>query len=650
MILSAFFGFAQNMVQDDLWVIENYDWDKVPVAETREWIKAQDEAVTKNTALLEYRYEDDDMVVYELVHRKIWIGNEKVIEEYNRIYVPVIEDDKTARIQARVLQPNGAVIELSEDDIQEGKDDDDNTYRYFALDGIKVGSEVEYLFLTKGYPSFNGSRYTLQRDEPIYDLRFELVTPGNLLFKIKSYNGLDIAKFDTTLSLQNRYYIWQDTVAKFEKEPQAYERAHMGYVVFALDRNFYNGMRDISSFGNTAARIFENTQVELSKKIQKGYKKVIKESGMEKEDDPVKKIAALESYLKEHFFVQKVSGSDALVDVEQILENHVMNEFGCLRLYTSIFKFAGIENQIVLTSDRSSTPFDKEFENNLYLREDLMYFPDADIFIAPANQFSRLGCFDADLRHTDALFIDGIDLGEGPEGIGEVKYIPPQTINENKSELTVNWTLASDGDLGEIKVERKTYGLQSGSNPTIAPYVPEEKMEEFRKDVISWMYPEVEFEDYEVENLDPKGYPFVPLIARTHFTDEVYTEPGSTSTVVKVGEIIGPQAEMYMTDSVRNLPVNHGFPRWYHREINIDVPAGYTLKNVESLEMLKSDDSDDPQMIFKSTYTFENNKLKIVIDEWYKGGEYPAEMFETYRSVINAAADFNKKYLILEKI
>ncbi len=640
-------AFAQQTT--DGWDIEAYTWAEKPEPETREWVKSLEEAVIKSTTLLQYRYEDEDVAFYELSHRRIWIGNEKTIESYNKLYVPVMEDG-ALRIQARVLQPNGAVINLDEEDIQEGKDEDDNTYQYFALDGIQVGSVVEYLFLTKGMPSFYGSRYTLQRDAPVYDLTFELVTPGNLLFKTKSYNGLRQAVYDTILEEQNRFFIHQDTLPKFEAQPQAYERAHMAYVLFALDRNLYNGLRDMSSFGNAASRIYNNLLVDVNSKVEKGFKRILAESGMEDESELERKIAAIEGYLKEEFFVQNAASTAAMVDVEQILKNKVMNEIGCLRLYTSLFTYAGIENELVLTTDRSSTPFDPDFENNLFLREDLIYFPEAKVFIAPTKQLSRMGCFDPDLRHTQALFVSGIDLGEGMQGIGEVKYIPPQVIEENKSELTVNWVLGADGDLGNIAVERKTYGQQSGTNQTVAPYVQEEKMDEFKKGVLKWMYPEVEFEEYEIENLAPKGFPYVPLVVRTHFTDEVYTEPGATSTVIKVGDIIGPQAEMYLTDSVRTLPVNHGFPRWYHREIIITVPDGYVLKNTESLTMQVRSEEEDPTMNFTCNYTYNNNVLHIVIDEWYKEGEYPASQFETYRAVINAAADFNKKYLLLEAL
>lgn len=645
---TTLFAVAQ-AEQDSIWKIENYTWNETLEPETRDWIKEQEEAITKYTHLIEFRYQDEGVTLLELVHRRIWVGDEKTIQSYNKLYVPVLQDDDFARIEARVLQPNGAVINLDEDDIEEGKDDDGNDYRYFALDGVQEGSIVEYLFLTSGYPRYNGMRFTLQRDAPVYDLQFELVVPRNLVFKTKSYNALQQAEVDTVLTLQNRYYIHQDTLPKFEQEQMAYERAHMGYMLFALDENLYNGMRDISSFGFTVSKIYDNVQVELNKRIEKQYKKIIVECGMREISDVPGQIVALENHLKENYFTRSVAATEALIDVEQILNNGAMNNLGCLRLYHSIFNYAGLECQLVFTSDRSSTPFDADFENNLFLAEDLLYFPEADVYLAPTNNFSRLGYFDADLRNTDAIFIEGVDLGDGLVGIGDVRFIPPQKESENKSDLMVEWDLAPDGDLGEVKVERKTYGLQSGGNQTIAPLVPEDKTEEFEKDILSWMFSEVDFEAYEVENLEPAAFPEKPLIVKAKFTDEIYTEPGSTSTVVKVGEIIGPQAEMYLEDSVRTLPVNHGFPRWYHREIKLNVPEGYTLKNIESLKMLVSSGGDDPEMIFESNYTFTDGVLHIIIDEWYRGGEYPAEQFETYRKVINAAADFNKKYVVLEQ-
>jgi len=53
-------------------------------------------------------------------------------------------------------------------------------------------------------------------------------------------------------------------------------------------------------------------------------------------------------------------------------------------------------------------------------------------------------------------------------------------------------------------------------------------------------------------------------------------------------------------------------------------------------------------MGFVSTDTYKNNLLEIDIKEWYELGDYPVEMFDVYRRIVNAAADFNKKYVVLE--
>ena len=53
-------------------------------------------------------------------------------------------------------------------------------------------------------------------------------------------------------------------------------------------------------------------------------------------------------------------------------------------------------------------------------------------------------------------------------------------------------------------------------------------------------------------------------------------------------------------------------------------------------------------MSFNSSYTFENNTLIVTIDEYYNIIDIKPELYNTYRKIINSAADFNKVSLILE--
>ena len=55
-------------------------------------------------------------------------------------------------------------------------------------------------------------------------------------------------------------------------------------------------------------------------------------------------------------------------------------------------------------------------------------------------------------------------------------------------------------------------------------------------------------------------------------------------------------------------------------------------------------------MEFTSKYKVSNNQLIVDVNEFYNQISIPLESFESFRAVINAAADFNKITLILKKI
>jgi hypothetical protein len=52
---------------------------------------------------------------------------------------------------------------------------------------------------------------------------------------------------------------------------------------------------------------------------------------------------------------------------------------------------------------------------------------------------------------------------------------------------------------------------------------------------------------------------------------------------------------------------------------------------------------------FTSWVELQGDKLVIYSKEYYSENGYPASRFEEFRKVINAAADFNKKTIILSK-
>jgi hypothetical protein len=61
------------------------------------------------------------------------------------------------------------------------------------------------------------------------------------------------------------------------------------------------------------------------------------------------------------------------------------------------------------------------------------------------------------------------------------------------------------------------------------------------------------------------------------------------------------------------------------------------------------EDKGERTMAFTSTYKIAGNVVKISVVEYYKRVIYPLSIFENFRKVINAAADFNKITLVFER-
>jgi hypothetical protein len=100
----------------------------------------------------------------------------------------------------------------------------------------------------------------------------------------------------------------------------------------------------------------------------------------------------------------------------------------------------------------------------------------------------------------------------------------------------------------------------------------------------------------------------------------------------------------------RMLPIELGFPHLLVRNIRFNIPEGYKIGNPNDLVInYAHKERDVVTMGFTTSYKQEGNILTITVNEVYRNTNYPVSQYETFKKVINAAADFNKVVLILEK-
>jgi hypothetical protein len=311
-----------------------------------------------------------------------------------------------------------------------------------------------------------------------------------------------------------------------------------------------------------------------------------------------------------------------------------------------------IEHEIVITANRYEIPLDPTFESWNFLDKYLIYLPGGDIYIDPANDLYRIGVFEGNLSGTHGLFVSRVRLGSFESAIGKIRYIQPTPYNANYDNMNIE--IFMDVDKGEARIinTRGFKGLSGGSLGRIYKRVDKERKESLLKNLMETRAPNPDFKTLKV--LYSSNIDFIrdaDFIIHSDFTSESLLEIAGNRLLLSLGECIGPQIELYF-DEEREIGGVSGFNRWYHRRIVVNVPEGFRIINPQAADMkvLAGGEETDAVYGFVSTYNYSDNLYTIDIDEYYKEVEVDPAGFEGFRSVINAAADFNKVVLVLERM
>ena len=360
-------------------------------------------------------------------------------------------------------------------------------------------------------------------------------------------------------------------------------------------------------------------------------------------------IKTIESYIKTNIYLAE-AGNEKLSSLEDILKDKVANERGIIKLYAALFKHIDIPFEFVYTTERDYMFFDKDFEANNFLNDLLFYFPKTKKYLSPTENQSRFGFPPAYLTDTYGLFIKEVAIGDFKSAIGKIEFIEPVKAENTIDKMVLDVKFDKD-DLTKININllRSMTGYYA---LYIHPYMdlikPEDKddvIESFAKSLDE----DVEILDKKVNNEDPKLFGEKPLEFILDFNSSAFVEKAGRKYLFSVGDLIGQQTELYQ-EKERKLPVDSEFERSYIRSITITIPEGYTVANLDDINISNAytNDKNEELMSFDSSFTLEGNKLTIVADEHYRMNHVSTDIYEEYRKVINSAADFNKITLILE--
>ncbi len=630
-------------------VYDKYTWDIVPasgIADTMTPVKGaiveQEKRITEI-----YLNQDDYFEEINVLHRKFRLETTPAIDNYNKIYIPIDDVLETIAIKARFISPSGTITELPRESIRKIENlENKGNFNVFAIEGAEAGGHLEYYYiLRKKFDPF-GTVY-IQEDIPKSHVEVIYSFPDKLGYLIKSYNGFPPFrqyKGDNQTSIMKSV---AGNIPALESEPYSFYRANLMRYEFTLSFNRYISAIRVNSWAKACRNVYSNT-FQFEKKELSAARALVKKMNIPQGSEEMK-IRYIENRIKSEISISDDSRFDASID--QIILNRYTGEHGAIRLFAALFDAAGINYELVLTSDNTDHPFDPEFNGYNFLQKQLFYFPAIDKYLMPDNEGYRIGLIPAEIQGAFALFTKIVSPNEELRTLSfKIGQIPVEKSAKNADTLlqTIGVDLASNQL--NIKLKRIFSGLNASPLQSFWHLIDQDRKEEIIQSIFNLGVENSTISSWEVINTEPENAGLKPLVWNLDMTGNAHVESAGSDLLIKIGETIGTQSELYK-DNQRKLPVNLEYLRSYYRVLDFVIPEGYEAKNADDLNMnIVMDGPEGIHCAFRSAAVRNGNVIRITIDEFYNNPFYPVEQYEEYRKVINAAADFNKKTLLLTKI
>lgn len=624
---------------------------RTPWVEKPDYFSMESEHQTENAVGIfynektEYLYNDEgELEMIHTLHRRIRLNTDDAINGFNKLSVSMADVIEMKETRARVIKPDGRIVEFNSQNIREIVDAESrDNYRIFAIDGIEKGDDLEYLIIRR-MNGANFGRAFYQFEFPVMEASFELVSPRNLKYAARGYNGFPQPAADTTADGRNRLSCTARNISGLRSEEYFYQNPARARVEYKLEYNLARGKSSILRWSDAAQRVYELLYSDADPKtVQKWIRTIDPGNGT-----ALEKASAVEDYIKRNIHIDEGENPE-FHDLESVRTRKVTNEMGVVRVYANILRALGIRHEIVLTSERDNIRFDPDFHSWNYLRKYLIYLPDEKTYIDPANDLYRIGCIPGELTATYGLFISVVKIGDFESGVGKIRFIEPAPYSENYDNMYIEITADPVTNVCNVSTTRGLKGLSGGYISQIYRSIDEEKKQELLRSV---MESKATNPDYKtLTTLEGSDIDFIRdagFIIFSDFTTSSLLETAGDKLLLNFGEIIGPQVELYDQEN-KERSAESDFNRWYYRRIVFKVPDGYRIVNPEAAEMnITGTAGGETAFGFVSKQTYAGNIYTVDIDEYYRRIFVEPSEFSGFRNVINAAANFNKVVLVLE--
>lgn len=584
---------------------------------------------------------------YRMYYKRVHINEDKSVQSFNKLYLQVQSEFDLVDLRAHTISSSGKVSkEFNEKDMKL-TEEDGKKFLILAIDGAEKGGEIEYFYITRKNVQRYGS-INVQGGTFIRNYNYIMRMPEHVEFLFKGYNGCpDVT--DQNKGDYNYYRLKVKNVPVLNTETfQNYdtELMRMEYVLAYIKSS---GKVRLNTYADFSKNVYKNLMADQKESL-KDIKKLSKKLKLETITDNETKIRTIENWIKTNIVY---SDDVSFSKMSDLLKNKYAGESGLIKLYIYLFEYNDIKYQIWATCSKDKKVFDEDFESYNFLEDFYLYFPGVKKFIDYKNIAWRLSIPPSAILGQKALQIKVVDLGNGVTSskytIGKAK-LPSCTLtndvmkldirlNEEMNKTTIMYHAEEGGYQNYIKAF-----LTLSSDESKRKEVLEEHIKAVSKDATVSKIKTKDANINDIENVEK------PVIIDAELAVSSIIENGGDKVILKIGQLIGEQAELY-SDKPRQSKIVNFYPHMYTRTIVVHIPDGYTVKGADKFvinNLFKNTNDEVTDSIgFISNYTLEGNTLTINCTEYYEFLDWPKAKYEQYRLVINSAADFNKLSIIL---
>ena len=565
---------------------------------------------------------------YETHHYQTKVLNDKGVSKHSNIIIPMNEVINLIDIKVRIIDENGELSEFDNNTISE-LDDFENSanFKNFHLAGVKTNSTIEVLYTLEKQYNIHGNKI-LQKSFSIKKSEFFLI-PGPTQGIIKTYS-VDSKVRDTIINTYPAKTIKAVDIPAIIDEEYATAIANRQRLSFQCPLPDDN-MNQEDYWENIVSNI---SPIMFPKNIHPKIFEISSELIQKNEINEYNIANNIDDYVKNNFTISE-NDNVSLNNINYILENNTSNDFSIIQVYTQLLTAAGINYEIVITSNRYYNRFDSEFFDPNMLREFLIYFPKEKKYIAPNRLEYRIGEAPFDLLGNYGIYIDRL-----------LDFYFSEIIQSDQSYSRIKRNIKVEFERKLKKIVIDEYQEYSGhwaiNNRSLLHFSDEEGLAAFKDYLTATGIENKKVINYEIINAElfQKNYN-TPFIVNSKISTESLTTKIKNGYEVKIGNVIGMQSQLY-EEIDRFHPIEITYPNQYDYRIVVKIPKGYIIRGLEGLVFNKSYISLMGNKIckFESNYEINETELVISIQEFYKTLRYQKNRYNEFRDVINSASDF----------